>query len=170
MHEIWYFHRMMIKITVFCKVTSCCLVMISVVKIIWHQWSQVIMNLEHWWNDTDKGSWSTWRKACPFSTWSTTDCTWTSLGSNVVFCSERPATNHSSHGTIYAMYVHRWMPPFWRNMLVVVQQTTWCHIPEDSDFRMSCNFSGEQSEQKIRVQKNSINLTSCNLEILIINT
>jgi hypothetical protein len=55
-------------------------------------------------------------------------------------------------------------------MLVEVQQTTWCHIPEDSDFLMSCNLSGEQSEQEIHVQKNSINPTSCNLEILIIGT
>jgi hypothetical protein len=36
------------------------------------------LNMEHWWNDTDRGNWNTVMKTCPSATSSTTDLTlWT---------------------------------------------------------------------------------------------
>jgi hypothetical protein len=39
------------------------------------------MSMEHWWDDTDRGNWSTGRKACPTATFSTRNIR-SGLGSN----------------------------------------------------------------------------------------
>jgi hypothetical protein len=44
---------------------------------------------------------STWRKACPSATFSTTNPTWTDPGSNPGLRGETAATNRLSHGTAY---------------------------------------------------------------------
>jgi hypothetical protein len=44
---------------------------------------------------------STWGKACPSATLSTTNPTWTDLGLNPGLRGERLATNRLSHGTAY---------------------------------------------------------------------
>jgi hypothetical protein len=44
---------------------------------------------------------NTWGKTCPSATLSTTNPTWTDLGSNSALRGERPATNRLSHGTAH---------------------------------------------------------------------
>jgi hypothetical protein len=57
------------------------------------------INLEHWWNDTDRGKPSTRWQICPSATLSTTKPTWTGLGLNLGLRGERRAINRLSHGT-----------------------------------------------------------------------
>jgi hypothetical protein len=55
------------------------------------------MSMEHWWNGTDRGNWSTGRKTCQSATLPTTNSTWTGLGSKPGLRSERRATNRLTH-------------------------------------------------------------------------
>jgi hypothetical protein len=50
--------------------------------------------MEHRWNEID-------RKTCPSTTLSTTNPTWTNLGSNLGLCGGRPVANRLSHGMAY---------------------------------------------------------------------
>jgi hypothetical protein len=43
-------------------------------------------------------------KTCPSPTLSTTNPTWTDLGSNPIVRGERPATNRVNHGTAYVQH------------------------------------------------------------------
>jgi hypothetical protein len=43
------------------------------------------MSMEEWWNETDRGNWSTGRKTVELAQSSTTNHTWTELGSNPDF-------------------------------------------------------------------------------------
>jgi hypothetical protein len=54
--------------------------------------------MEHWWNGIDVEDRLTGCKICHSATLSTTNVTWTDLGSNPVLRSERPATDRLSHG------------------------------------------------------------------------
>jgi hypothetical protein len=60
--------------------------------------------MEHQWNEIDRGKPTTRRKTCPSATLSTTNLTWTYLGSNPGLRGERPATNRLSHGTASIQY------------------------------------------------------------------
>jgi hypothetical protein len=51
------------------------------------------LSMEHWWNDTDRGNWSTGRKTPRSATLSSTNHSRTGLGSNLIFCGEKPETN-----------------------------------------------------------------------------
>jgi hypothetical protein len=51
----------------------------------------VRMSVEHYWKATDRQDRSTPRKSCPNATLSTTNLTWTDLGSNPGLRGERPA-------------------------------------------------------------------------------
>jgi hypothetical protein len=42
-----------------------------------------------------------WGKTCPSATLSTTNPTWTDLGSNPALCGERSATNRLNYGTAH---------------------------------------------------------------------
>jgi hypothetical protein len=55
--------------------------------------SNVKMNLEHWWNDTDRGKQSIGRKTSLGATFSTKNPTWAGLESNPGGRCGRPATN-----------------------------------------------------------------------------
>jgi hypothetical protein len=50
-----------------------------------------------WENRSNRG------KTCPSATLSTTNPTWTDLGSNPGLRGERPATNRLSHGTAFVI-------------------------------------------------------------------
>jgi len=54
--------------------------------------------MEHWWNDTDRESQGIGRKTCSIATLSTTNLTWTDLGSKPVLHAERPVTYCLCHG------------------------------------------------------------------------
>jgi hypothetical protein len=56
--------------------------------------------MEHRWNETGRGKQKYWGKTCPSATLSTTNLTWTDLGSNPGLRGERPATNRLSHGKV----------------------------------------------------------------------
>jgi hypothetical protein len=62
---------------------------------------QVLRVMDHQWNEIDRGKPTT----CPNATLSTTNLTWTDLGSNPGLRGERPATNRLSHGTAYTYVV-----------------------------------------------------------------
>ena len=59
------------------------------------------MGMGHWWNDTDRGNWSNWRKTywqgktlvLRSATWPTTNPTYSELGLNFGLLGRRPATN-----------------------------------------------------------------------------
>jgi hypothetical protein len=51
------------------------------------------MSTEHWWNDADRGNKSTGIETCHNVTLSTTDLTWTDLGSKPGYHGAIPATN-----------------------------------------------------------------------------
>ena len=65
------------------------------------QWTRLrdtgnrLMSVEPWCNNIDG---RTRRKTCPSVTLSTTNPTWTGLGSNPVLHRKRPSINHMSHG------------------------------------------------------------------------
>jgi len=46
-------------------------------------------------------NWSTGTETCAIATWSVTGLTWTVLGPNRGFCSERPTTNRPKSGTVW---------------------------------------------------------------------
>jgi hypothetical protein len=54
--------------------------------------------MEHWWSDNDRRKPKDSAKPCPSATLSTTNITWTSLGSNPDPDIERPANNRLNHG------------------------------------------------------------------------
>ena len=58
-----------------------------------------MINMEHWWNDNDGEILRTRKKPCPSATSSTTNLTCSDLKSKQGLSSERPGTNHLSHGT-----------------------------------------------------------------------
>jgi hypothetical protein len=66
---------------------------------------QVLQVMEHQWNEFDRGKPTTRRKTCPSATLSTTNLTWTDLGSNPGLRGERPATNRLSHGTVIVTWL-----------------------------------------------------------------
>jgi hypothetical protein len=53
--------------------------------------ADVWMSMGHWWNDTDRGNWSTGRKTFPILMLSTSNLTWTDLESNPILRSDSPA-------------------------------------------------------------------------------
>jgi hypothetical protein len=57
------------------------------------------LSMEHWWDDADRGIQSCRKGTCCSAILSTTNRTWTELGSNPGLRGERPATNRLSHGT-----------------------------------------------------------------------
>jgi len=57
------------------------------------------MNMEQWWNYTDRVIQRTRRKTCPSATLFTANLTWTDPGANPVLRGERPVTNGLSHDT-----------------------------------------------------------------------
>jgi hypothetical protein len=59
------------------------------------------MSVEQWWNDTDRGNWSTGRKTCHNATFSTTNLTRTGLGSNTGLIGDRLATKRLNQCTVY---------------------------------------------------------------------
>ena len=59
------------------------------------------MGMEHCWNDTDKESQGIGRKPCSSATLSTTNLTWTDLGSKPVLHAEGPVTHRPTHGTAF---------------------------------------------------------------------
>jgi hypothetical protein len=67
-----------------------------------HPTDDTRVNVEQQWNYTDRENRRTRRKTCPSATFSTTNPTFTALGTNPVLCGEKPATNRLSYGT--AMY------------------------------------------------------------------
>jgi hypothetical protein len=52
----------------------------------------VWMSMEHWWNDTDRGNWSTGRQFSPCATSCCRNLTWSGPGWNSGLHSERPST------------------------------------------------------------------------------
>jgi hypothetical protein len=65
----------------------------------WAVFYQILQVMEHQWNEINRVKPTTRRKTCPSATLSTTNPTWTDLGSNPSLRSERPATNRLSLGT-----------------------------------------------------------------------
>jgi len=62
--------------------------------------SNMWMNMESWWNDTDRGKLKYWeKKTCHSANLSSTNPTWTDLGSHGGFRRDTPATDRPSHGT-----------------------------------------------------------------------
>jgi hypothetical protein len=55
-------------------------------------------NMEHWWNDIDRGKPKYLEKNLPTATLSTTYSTWTDLGVNPGFCGRGWAYNHLIRG------------------------------------------------------------------------
>ena len=55
------------------------------------------ISLEHRWDDSERGKPSTRTKPSPSATLSTTNHTWTDVGSNLVLRGNRSVTNHVSH-------------------------------------------------------------------------
>jgi hypothetical protein len=53
------------------------------------------------WNDIDRENQRTWRKTNPSATLSTTNSTWTDLGTNLGLFGEKLVTNHLVYGTTY---------------------------------------------------------------------
>jgi hypothetical protein len=60
---------------------------------------------EPWWNDIDRENQINWRETCPIATLSTTDPTWTDLGTDVDLRSDRLATHLLSHGMLSCKYI-----------------------------------------------------------------
>jgi hypothetical protein len=59
------------------------------------------VNMEHRWNDINRGKPKDSEKSCPSATLSTTSPTWTALSTNQGLRDEKPATNRMSYGTAY---------------------------------------------------------------------
>ena len=62
------------------------------------------MNMEHWQNDNNSTNHSTWRINSPSATFSTTNPTWSGLGSNPSLHGHRVAANCLNHGMNYISF------------------------------------------------------------------
>jgi len=60
------------------------------------------MNMEQWWNDTDRGNRISWRETYSMTTVPTKIPTRFGLGSNLGLFGDRPAINLFTHGTANA--------------------------------------------------------------------
>ena len=108
--------------------------------------SKTKMSTEHWRNLTDRGNRSTGRKTCPSAILSTTNITWTDMGSNTGPCCDRPRANRRSHGTaswiIRIIYV---------NAAAVLQRTQRVCIAGIKRWTSYCRWSAGYSYRIYRL-------------------
>jgi hypothetical protein len=61
---------------------------------------------KHWWNYTDEGNPNTRKKTFSNATFSTTNSTWSGLGSSPGLLRQKSATNRLSHGNALRIETH----------------------------------------------------------------
>jgi hypothetical protein len=87
------------------------------------------MSMGHWWNDTDRGNWSTGRENCPSATLSTTNSIWTGLPMiSGALHSESSSWLHGSSNWLF-------------NSLIPLLVSLWIF-----KWRNKCNSKGETYE------------------------
>jgi hypothetical protein len=98
------------------------------------------MSMEHWWNDTDRGNWSTWNKTCPSATLPTTNPTYNCLGLNLGLHGHRPTTNLPSPGGT--------RQKLWRGHLVTKRPKVWLAVCPSVNMTGKCLLLSLLSDTK----------------------
>jgi hypothetical protein len=92
------------------------------------------MSMEHWLNENDRKSISTWRKTCPYATSSATNLTWIVLLSNLGSRGDRPVTNSLNHDTARVSWFRRSVSGWY--LLCTLRP-----LDKDTVFRLSLLFT-----------------------------